>query len=555
MLQHHVVLASHPRSNQRADCCIYRLQWQAIPSNNIKYYFVTARYWITMRTLARTLLLAFLVTIGICLSSFPRGTCQLHTETAKITVPDDYATIQGAINAANAGDTVYVRNGIYYELVDVNKTVSLVGENKDTTIIDGSGFPYSAVLAIFDASDATIQNLTVQNGTAGLFLGSANHTKLRNISLRGNQQNIILIDPSSLQNTTYDIDESNTVDGKPICFWNNRENEQIPSDAGYVALINCNNVTAQGLNLTKDGIELVNVKNCLIENVTISETQVPLQAIDAENCTIRNSSFNNSASGVTLRNFNRSRFICNIISNVTQQDAVFVSGSFSSTINENTILNNSRGYYGLHVVGGNDDLISGNKILNNTNGIQIEYSNNNSVSSNQIEGNFGVQLVLSNSSFNTISGNRIVGSVLGIPVQMGLVLGIDSNNNTITGNLIEGNHYGIYILRSENNSIFHNNIITNDIQAGATSSYETHVYPNVWDDGYPSGGNHWSDYTGIDNNHDGIGDTYYVIADGNVDNYPLMNLYVVPEFYHLMYILLFASSTLAAVAIQKRRKA
>ena len=508
-----------------------------------------------MRTLARTLLLVFLVTIGICLSSFPRGTCQLHTETATITVPDDYASIQGAINAANAGDNVYVRNGTYYELVEVNKTISLVGENKDTTVIDGSGFPYSAVLTIFGVSNATIQNLTVQNGTAGLFLGNANYTKLRNISLRSNQQNIILIDPSSLQNTNYDIDESNTVDGKPVYFWNNRENEEMPSNAGYVALINCNNVTVQGPNLTKDGIVLVNVKDCLIENATIIETQVALQTFDADNCTIRNSLFNNSGSGVALWNFNRSSFTNNIISNVTQQDAIFVGGSFSSTISENTILNNSRGYYGLHVLAGNDDLIIGNKILNNTNGVKVEYSNNNSVSSNQIEGNFGVQLELTNSSSNTISGNRIVGSAFGIPVQMGLVLGIDSNNNTIIGNLIEGNHYGIYILRSENNSIFHNNIISNDIQAGATSSYETHVYPNVWDDGLPSGGNHWSDYTGIDSNHDGIGDTFYVIADGNVDNYPLMNPYVVPEFYYMMYLLLFASSTLAAAAIQKRKKA
>jgi hypothetical protein len=54
---------------------------------------------------------------------------------------------------------------------------------------------------------------------------------------------------------------------------------------------------------------------------------------------------------------------------------------------------------------------------------------------------------------------------------------------------------------------------------------------NVWDDGYPSGGNYWSDYTGVDlysgpyqneTSSDGIGDTPYDIDENNVDHYPLM---------------------------------
>ncbi len=52
-----------------------------------------------------------------------------------VTVPDDYATIQEAINAANEGDTVFVRNGTYYGNVAVNKSVLLVGESRGSTII------------------------------------------------------------------------------------------------------------------------------------------------------------------------------------------------------------------------------------------------------------------------------------------------------------------------------------------------------------------------------------------------------------------------------------
>jgi parallel beta-helix repeat protein len=496
------------------------------------------------------LLLIVLISIVISLSSFPRGTCQLRTETATITVPDDYSSIQAAINAANEGDTVYVRNGTYYEVVDVNKSISLVGANKMATIIDGSNFTNFSVLGVSDVSNATVQNLTVQNGAGGLFLGNVSYLKLRNINLRSNQQNIVLYDPTSLQNTTQDIDESNTVDGKPIYFWNNKANEEVPSDASYVALINCNNITVQGPNITKDAIVLVNVKNCLVENATITETQMSLQTFGVDNCTIRNSVLNNSVFGVGLWNFNHCSFTNNTISNVTQDDALTLSGTFS-TMKENTILNN-RGYYGLHVMG-DYNLISTNKILNNTYGIKIEHSNNNNVSSNQIEGNLGSQLELFNSSFNTISENRIVGKYISdFPLPMGLTLGYYSNNNTIIGNLIEGNYYGIQIMGSENNLIFHNNIEDNDIQA--------QVYPagggysNIWDNGYPSGGNHWSDYTGIDSDHDGIGDDPYVIYDGNIDNYPLMNPYVVPEFYYMMYLPLFVFSTLAAAAIWKKKR-
>ena len=65
-------------------------------------------------------------------------------EPTTIIVPDDYPTIQAAINAANDGDTVFVRNGTYYENVVVNKPVSLVGEDKQTTNIDGNNTGYCA---------------------------------------------------------------------------------------------------------------------------------------------------------------------------------------------------------------------------------------------------------------------------------------------------------------------------------------------------------------------------------------------------------------------------
>lgn len=59
-------------------------------------------------------------------------------ESTTIVVPDDYKTVQEAIDAANPGDTIYVCNETYYENIFINKNVSLVGEDPEITIIDGS---------------------------------------------------------------------------------------------------------------------------------------------------------------------------------------------------------------------------------------------------------------------------------------------------------------------------------------------------------------------------------------------------------------------------------
>ena len=52
--------------------------------------------------------------------------------------PDNYTTIQGAINDANDGDTVFVYNGTYYENIVVDKSINLVGEDNEKTTIDGN---------------------------------------------------------------------------------------------------------------------------------------------------------------------------------------------------------------------------------------------------------------------------------------------------------------------------------------------------------------------------------------------------------------------------------
>ena len=83
-----------------------------------------------------------------------------------IIVPDDYASIQEAINNANNGDTIFVKKGVYVENPMVNRSVSLVGENRDATIID-----VTAGLKV-EADNVTITGFTIYDGYDGISISS-----------------------------------------------------------------------------------------------------------------------------------------------------------------------------------------------------------------------------------------------------------------------------------------------------------------------------------------------------------------------------------------------
>jgi len=144
-------------------------------------------------------------------------------------------------------------------------------------------------------------------------------------------------------------------------------------------------------------------------------------------------------------------------------------------------------------------------------GIGVEESTHITIFGNNLQdnGNDGIRLL--SASNNSISGNSITSNT-----YMGSVnLWNNSNNNTIYGNKMWDNSASLIIHNSKDNLIYHNNIIERYHPSVRNSS-------NIWDNGYPSGGNYWGDYTGTDKDGDGIGDTPYILNDNNKDNYPLM---------------------------------
>jgi len=227
-------------------------------------------------------------------------------------------------------------------------------------------------------------------------------------------------------------------------------------------------------------------------------------------------------------------------------------------------------FFGVWLEMSSGNSISGNDITENKVGIWLSESSDNIVSGNGITANMDYNIYLRHSSNNAISGNSIAAegrvweanlhySFFGIYLYhspsnsisennitnngCGIELFSSSNDNNISGNEIASNTCGIWLWRSSSNNIHRNNMTDNDqgivfIDSSSNIIYHDNLVnnteqvhscnsTNVWDDGYPSGGNYWSDYEdrypdAKEMGGSGIWDTVYEPDENNQDRYPLM---------------------------------
>jgi parallel beta-helix repeat protein len=254
------------------------------------------------------------------------------------------------------------------------------------------------------------------------------------------------------------------------------------------------------------------IRNCLIENRYFSNAGISFSNVingKIENCT-----FNNIYIGIDLYNSSNNNTIS---SNTFENNSygIFSDHSSNNDLSNNTLRNNGNGFFFQFA---NNNIISNNTVIGyGGDGLYFSESYNNLISSNACEKNFHGISFSGHADYNTISSNTFENNSYGIYFNY-------ASNNTLTSNTVRNNSYGIYLIllssnHNYNNNIYHNNIINNITQV-------TDLGSNIWDNGYPSGGNYWSDYTGVDANGDGIGDTPYSFpgpGGSNQDRYPLMS--------------------------------
>ena len=159
--------------------------------------------------------------------------------------------------------------------------------------------------------------------------------------------------------------------------------------------------------------------------------------------------------------------------------------------------------YGIYIAYSSQITVIGNSLFDNSGGIWLKEATDNIVKKNLIQ-------------LNSFDGIYLWSSL----------------NNTLSENNVENNTYGISPYYGSDNKIYHNNFVNNEYSVNPNDPTD------LWDDDYPSGGNYWSDYTGIDlmrgagqneAGSDGIGDTAYVVDTANHDHFPLMKPYAGPH--------------------------
>ena len=124
------------------------------------------------------------------------------TPSKVIRVPDDYPTIQAAIDAASSGYKITVSSGTYFEHLVIDKPLKLIGEDKNTTIINGSIITgsISGHCVNITTDNVEISGFTIKKGLRGVYLESSNGSIIDNniisdhcvgISLSDSNNNLI----------------------------------------------------------------------------------------------------------------------------------------------------------------------------------------------------------------------------------------------------------------------------------------------------------------------------------------------------------------------------
>ena len=214
----------------------------------------------------------------------------------------NYTTIQEAINdvATSNGHTIFVEEGIYYEHVVVGKSLSLVGENQYSTIIDGNG---TDTVVHVTADSVTIRRFSIKNGSIGIHIDNSSGSLISENSIIDNYGDAVLIDYST----------------------------------------NCNVYSNVVGNNTDRGILVTETQNFIISGNTVygSKEMYGINANSSTNGLIaRNNVYENAFDGIGIV----SSSICTVVANNVNDNplyGIYIDESSDSFIYHNNIVNNS----------------------------------------------------------------------------------------------------------------------------------------------------------------------------------------------------------------------
>jgi len=377
-----------------------------------------------------------LLLISLLTSAF--SSQQTRSEATTTIVPDDYTKIQWVIGNATDGDTIFIRAGTYYEHVIINKSISLIGENKYNTIIEGNG-TFSAVVHV-TADNVNISDFTIQNrnkGDVGIWLehcrnctvsgniikdiGASNGVRGVGIALdycegctvernniNNNNKGVVLAFSYGCIVHRNNVDNNNKFTGIDIhscseCIvtrniLSNNENRGVGMYDSSHCTLGDNNISGSSKNFGVYGSGLphfvhdIDVSNTINgkpivyllneDDLTISSTTHPeigyLAVVNSTNITVENLTLKHNGEGVLFAHTNDS--IIKKISTFHNGYGIYLVNCDNSAVNENTATNN---IYGIRLWNSSNCMVTENTATNNNVGIILNFCRNSTVSGNK----------------------------------------------------------------------------------------------------------------------------------------------------------------------------
>jgi len=386
-------------------------------------------------------------------------------------VPDDFPSIQEAVDHADEGDIIYVRSGVYHEHIVINRdNLKLIGEDKASTIIDGDGI--GKVVYII-ADNITLTGFTMQNSgdnwdDSGVYLEKSYNINITDNIITNNEIGVFI------------RLSSNTSITNNIIF----DNDAL-------------------------GIYLQNSLNNSIAGNYIENVWPIMLSRSYGNHIKSNKVYSRHPSGISLYDRSDNNVIeNNVIYGVEGDEPCTAIRSIwcLNNLYENNTIKRSR--WGIYLGYSNGSIILNNNIMEAYDGpaIGLYHADNNIVANNNITSSkFGITLC-GFSKNNLMQGNKISRTDRGISLYYW------SDSNKIINNNVSFNSIGIILDTVTGNLVYKNNF-----RGNAKQGYD--YGGNKWS--FMGEGNYWDDYDGVDVNDDGIGDTPNYIYPRGVDYSPL----------------------------------
>jgi parallel beta-helix repeat protein len=281
-----------------------------------------------------------------------------------------YRYIRDGLTNSTTGDIVYVFNGIYYENISIDKTITISGENKNKTIIDGSnndciirinndevtimnftirnsgGYKYNCGIKI-ESDSNLISNCVIYQTKAAIYINNADENKISNCTFHNNGEGVFLnssnkgiIEGCSIEHNSIGIHFDKTCNSLIkysylhtngiACFLNSSSNFEI---------VHCN-ISDNSVNL--GGVFILECENINVNNCIFRHNGAGMCIYSSDKLSIMNSNFIlNTHFAISMRTPSRNINISRCEIRDSLRYGIYIEKYNSCNIANNNIFNNT----------------------------------------------------------------------------------------------------------------------------------------------------------------------------------------------------------------------